>query len=88
MTVALPDGWQVLPLERLLVGSKELTYGIVQPGSHCQDGVPIVRVADIRDGVIDASDPLRVDPAVEEKYRRSRLSGGELLMTLVGTVGE
>ncbi len=31
---------------------------------------------------------MRIDPAVEKTYERSRLRGGELLVTLVGTVGE
>jgi type I restriction enzyme S subunit len=32
--------------------------------------------------------PLRVAPEVEASYSRTRLNGGELLLTLVGTVGE
>jgi type I restriction enzyme S subunit len=60
----------------------------VQPGPHTDGGVPIVRVADIRDGRIRVAKPLRVSPAVESAYSRTRLRGGELLLTLVGTVGE
>jgi type I restriction enzyme S subunit len=47
-----------------------------------------VRVSDIRDGRIRVDQPLRVSPAVESAYSRTRLRGGELLLTLVGTVGE
>lgn len=66
----------------------DLTYGIVQPGSEVSNGVPILRVKDIQGGHVDTSNPRRVDTAVEANYERSRLRGGELLITLVGTVGE
>ncbi|MYS12437.1 hypothetical protein GTW73_00500 [Streptomyces sp. SID4982] len=50
--------------------------------------MPIVRVKDVRNGRIDTSDPLRVSPDVEVKYSRTRLQGGEVLLTLVGTTGQ
>lgn len=76
------------PLRALVDAERGISYGIVQPGQHRRDGVPIVRVTDIRNGRISTSDPLRVDPAIAAKYRRTTLRGGELLLTLVGTVGE
>jgi type I restriction enzyme S subunit len=82
------DGWKVVPLGSLLADSRELTYGVVQPGSPCDDGVPLLRVKDIRDGRIAQSELMRIEPSIEESYERSRLRGGELLVTLVGTVGE
>lgn len=85
---ALPPGWRNVSLEGLLSDPKDLTYGVVQPGSPVPDGVPIVRVKDVRDGRVDRSDPLRIAPEIEAAYSRSRLQGGELLVTLVGTVGE
>jgi type I restriction enzyme S subunit len=75
-------------LEDLLVSPRDLTYGIVQPGEAVPDGIPIVRVRDVRGGRVTAPDPLRVARSVEAAYERSRLRGGELLVTLVGTVGE
>ena len=65
-----------------------ISYGIVQPGTHENSGVPIVRVADIRNGEIDTTKPLKVSKIIEENYKRTRLCGGELLITIVGTVGE
>jgi type I restriction enzyme S subunit len=47
-----------------------------------------VRVTDIRDGRIATGEPLRVSRVIEAAYARTRLRGGELLLTLVGTVGE
>lgn len=71
-----------------LVRDQEITYGIVQPGSHDPDGVPIIRVGDIRHGTITTTSPLRVSKSVARTHTRTELVGGELLVSLVGTVGE
>lgn len=80
--------WETVELERLVEPDRGISYGIVQPGAPVDDGVPIVRVSDVRNGRISIADPLRVSPAIEAAYARTRLKGGELLLTLVGTVGE
>lgn len=83
----LPTGWSYVPLEDLLE-SKGLSYGIVQPGADDPRGVPVLRVGNLRNGVISADEPLRVSPEVERSYERTRLRGGEVLLSLVGSVGE
>ena len=80
--------WQKVALEELIEPRYGISYGVVQPGSPTIDGVPIIRVRDVRNGRISTDDPLRVSPAIEAAYARTRLRGGELLLTLVGTVGE
>jgi len=66
----------------------KIPYGIVQPGKHVRRGVPIVRVNNINNGELDIANPLKVDPIVEAKYERTRLEGGEVLLTLVGSTGQ
>ena len=83
----IPDGWRYESLGDL-VEERGVSYGIVQPGSETPDGVPIVRVNNIRNGRIDTADMLKVGADVEAKFQRSRLRGGEVLLTLVGTLGE
>ncbi len=78
----------VVALEELVAPGRTISYGIVQPGAPLADGVPIVRVTDVRDGRISTGAPMRVAPEIEAAYSRTRLQGGELLLTLVGTVGE
>jgi type I restriction enzyme S subunit len=80
--------WETVPLDSLVEPGRGISYGIVQPGAPVANGVPIVRVSDVRDGRVAVSAPLRVAPAIEAAYARTRLTGGELLLTLVGTVGE
>ncbi|MFY9341000.1 MAG: restriction endonuclease subunit S [Planctomycetota bacterium] len=80
--------WTAEPLGRLVQPGRSISYGVVQPGQHDPDGVPIVRVTDVRGGRIDTREPLRVARRIEEQHDRTRLRGGELLITIVGTVGE
>lgn len=80
--------WEVRPLSELVNPERGISYGIVQPGAAADDGIPIVRVSDIRAGRINTENPLRVSRNVEEAFARTRLRGGEILLTLVGTVGE
>lgn len=84
---AIPDGWRYEAIGDL-VEERGVCYGIVQPGNETSDGIPIVRVNNIRNGRIDTSDMLKVKAGIESKFQRSRLRGGEVLLTLVGTLGE
>ena len=84
----IPPGWDCVPLDQLVVAARGISYGIVQPGTHDPGGVPIVRVTDVRNGKVDTNDVLRVAQDIESAYERTRLRGGEVLLSLVGTLGE
>jgi type I restriction enzyme, S subunit len=86
--LGMTSEWNSTELQYLIQPGRGISYGIVQPGAEVTDGIPIVRVSDIRNGRINTASPLKVSPAIEANYARSRLQGGELLLTLVGTVGE
>lgn len=84
---ALPVGWSYIPLERL-AQKNSVTYGVVQPGTHVDTGIPIVRVNNFKDGGFELADVMRIAPDIESKYGRTRLEGGEILLTIVGSVGQ
>lgn len=84
----MSDDWPNVELANLMEAERGVSYGIVQPGKPAPGGVPLVRVSDVRHGRIDTRTPLHVAPEVETAYARTRLRGGELLITIVGTVGE
>ncbi len=65
-----------------------ICYGVVQPGSEDSEGVPIVRVNNIRNAQLSLDNAMRVSAEIEAKYKRSRLVGGEVLLSLVGSLGE
>lgn len=79
--------WRTARLHELLEGGK-VSYGVVQPGQTSDEGVPIIRVGDLRNGRVRTSSPVRVSAEIAERHERTRLRGGELLFSLVGTVGE
>jgi type I restriction enzyme S subunit len=83
----LPKGWEYVPLDQL-AHKNSVTYGVVQPGTGLSEGVPIVRVNNFKDGRIELADLMQIAPEIEAKYRRTRLQGGEVLLTLVGSVGQ
>ena len=83
----LPKGWDYVPLDQL-AHKNSVTYGVVQPGTALSEGVSIVRVNNFKDGRIELADLMQIAPAIEAKYSRTRLQGGEVLLTLVGSVGQ
>ncbi|MET8488221.1 hypothetical protein ABZV76_30500 [Streptomyces tendae] len=48
----------------------------------------MIRAADIQDGRLRGDEPRRIDPRVHEANRRSRLETGDVVVVLVGRVGE
>ncbi|WP_419587198.1 hypothetical protein [Thiolapillus sp.] len=77
---SLPDSWEVKTLADLVHKDRKISYGIVQPGFHDEGGVPIIRVNNIRQNRIVADDVRKVSPEIEERYKRTRIQGGELLV--------
>jgi type I restriction enzyme S subunit len=62
-----------------------LCYGIVQVGEDVRGGVPVVAIRDL--GGAFGSELHRTDPATDARYPRSRVRGGEVLLSIKGTVG-
>jgi len=83
----IPDGWGCARLIDCTTDGN-ISYGIVQPGQHSDDGIPIIRVNNVNNGQLELDDVLKVAPEIEEKYKRTRLIGGEVLLTLVGSTGQ
>lgn len=83
----LLDAGKTVPLDDLVVDDRPITYGILKPGSGFPGGIPVVKVKDMRDGVIDQSDLLLTTPELDYQYRRSRLRAGDLLISIRGSVG-
>ncbi|MET3650306.1 restriction endonuclease subunit S [Dyella japonica] len=85
--VTNPMGWPQKELFEICDPNDRINYGVVQPGDHVDDGVPLIRVGDIEGGRLDLASVKRIDPAIDKMYGRSRLNGNELLVTCVGSIG-
>lgn len=85
----LPRGWAWAPLELLADPRRPIGYGVVQPGEEgTAVGVPLVRVCDIGDDLdVDCTTLRTISPEIHAAYTRTQLRGGEVLVTVVGTIG-
>lgn len=85
----IPRQWLWTNLHFLSSKAEAFCYGVVQPGFDDPDGVFLIRAGDLLHGSVDLSNLRRIPDEVDEEYRRSRLRGGELLITVVGAgIGE
>lgn len=78
--------WRSVPLIDLTATPP--TYGVVQPGQNSQDGVPMVRVNNFQGHSLNLAEVMRISPEVEAKYVRTRIQKGDVLITVVGSVGQ
>jgi type I restriction enzyme, S subunit len=75
-------------LEELCVLGAPITYGILQPGPDLEEGVPYVRPSEIKNSQIDLIRLKKTSTEIADKYSKSELKAGDLLLTIVGTIGE
>jgi type I restriction enzyme S subunit len=84
----LPASWTWATATELSSAVYPLSYGVVQPGHEVEEGVSLLRVCDIGENGEIAVDGMRkIDASVDDEHRRTRLRGGEIVMSLVGTIG-
>lgn len=73
------------PLKSLV--RRKIGYGIVQPGKDNVGEVHLIKVNNIISGLKNIEDLDRTTSEIEKKYERTRLKGGELVISVVGTPG-
>jgi type I restriction enzyme S subunit len=85
--VANPKGWEVVELQDLIASKDKLNYGVVQPGEHDENGVPLIRSGDLSDRTPEVEGLRRVSEKIDLKHKKSRLVGNEILIACVGSIG-
>lgn len=78
-------------MEYKLLGAlvkRKIGYGIVQPGQSIKDGVPVIKVNNIINGLKSVKELETTTQLISEKYPRTLLHGGELIISVVGTIGK
>lgn len=83
----IPVDWDIVPLQQLVPEDAPIVYGILKPGDHQPNGVPVVKVKDIHDGEVKQGDILHTSQEIHEDFKRAELREGDLLFTIRGTVG-
>src|SRR5262245_47255657 len=83
----IPENWAWYHCEQLCDPKRSITYGVIKLGPPVSDGVPTLRSSDVRWLYIDDTDIKRISPKVAANYSRTFLKGGEVLVTVRGTLG-
>lgn len=83
----LPAGWEWATLDSLNDPQRPICYGILMPGPDLPEGVPYVKVRDVKGGRVLVEQLHRTSPEIEAKYARSRIGPDDLLVTIRGSFG-
>ena len=67
--------------------NRKIGYGIVQPGNSVPNGIPVIKVNNVVSGLKDIRALDTTTSEIDSKYSRTKLKGGEIIITVVGTVG-
>ena len=84
----IPAHWCVKRLWHVTPADRRIIYGIVLPGPHVANGVPIVKGGDVSRERLRVDVLSRTSRAIEARYARSRLRGGDLVYAIRGSIGE
>lgn len=76
---------QAVPLDELL--ERPLAYGVLKPGPSVPNGVQLVKIQDYKDGRISTKNLHRISKELHHEFRRTELKGGEIIISVVGTIG-
>ena len=74
-------------LINLIVEGAGLSYGIVQPGDDGTGDMGVLRPVDLVDGKISTAAIKYIDRSIGESFKKTELTGNELLITVRGTTG-
>jgi len=80
--------WTEARLEDITKPDAKILYGILQPGPDTPDGVPYVRPTEMDKDEIILDQIRRTTPAIAAQYKRSLLEEGDVLLSIVGTIGK
>lgn len=81
----IPEEWDVVSTNNLIEPSSPIRYGVVQVGSHKEDGIPIVAIKFVKE--IANANLHRTDRAIEQRFTGSRVRAGDVLISIKGTIG-
>jgi type I restriction enzyme, S subunit len=79
------DGWMEARLMDVVRPDAPIGYGIVQPGPFVRGGVSVIAIRDLPNPSVRTTH--RSAPSTEAAYRRSRVTSGDILISVKGTTG-
>jgi type I restriction enzyme S subunit len=85
--IDLPPDWDTVRVESLLSDDRGIAVGVMYPGDHDPAGIPLIKAGDLGGSRVNPRPEFRITPDKHHEYGRTELTGGELLISLVGDVG-
>jgi type I restriction enzyme, S subunit len=86
-SLAIPNHWRICSLEAITHPVRVICYGILMPKENIIDGIPYVRVKDMKGWTIDVSGLRRTSRKIADQYARASLKAGDLLLAIRGSFG-
>ena len=83
----IPAEWEVVTLEQICDPNAPITYGVLKPGNYVDGGRPLLQIKDLGEGTILAGGLHLIGDDLDYEYRRSRVQFGDIVISLVGTIG-
>jgi type I restriction enzyme, S subunit len=84
---SIPENWRWVDLAFLFDESDNFCYGVVQPGKEVFDGQKLIRIKDLGNWKINHDELRTISKGIDDEYKRSRVKEGDILLTVVGTIG-
>ena len=84
---AIPKSWTWVTLEQVTLAERPICYGILMPKQHVPDGIPYVRVRDMKREILTVAELKRTSPKIAAAYSRATLRKGDLVLAIRGTYG-
>lgn len=81
----IPEDWKSTAIATLVEPTSPICYGVVQVGQYTDSGVPIVAIKYVKE--ISHAPLHRTASSLEQPYSRSRVRGGDVLISIKGTIG-
>lgn len=75
--------WPLLPASEIVPKDAPIIYGIIQPGPEDPNGVPFIRGQDLQEGYVLEGQLHRTSPEIAERYSRSSLAVGDVLLGII-----
>ena len=81
----IPEDWEVRSLEEITDPKQPICYGIVQVGPFSSGGIKVLAIKNLNTDY--RTDVHQCSPEIEAPYARSRVSSGDVLVSVKGTTG-
>lgn len=82
----IPNSWRWIDLNFLMDESHKFRYGVVQPGKDINEQ-KLIRVKDISNSIVNIEGLRGISFKIDESYKTARVKEGDLIISIVGTIG-